>query len=196
MTELTADPVDAVDTADAVWGKQVIRPTWRIGRRGRQAVLTVHLISSVGWIGADLGLLVLAITALTSDTPRVGQGACVALAFLATWITAPVSVIALVSGVLLSMVTRWGVFRHTWVVVSLVLNALMVVLVVFALGPLYRGVEHLVLAAPATSPVADILGGQRDQIMVPPCVAFVVLTGVTIINVYKPWGRFGWFRRR
>jgi hypothetical protein len=32
--------------------------------------------------------------------------------------------------------------------------------------------------------------------MAPPCVAFVVLTGVTIINVYKPWGRFGWPRRR
>jgi hypothetical protein len=176
--------------------RRVIRPTWPIGRRARQAVLTVHLISSLGWIGADLGLLVLAITASANGTPRVGQGACVALAFLATWITAPVSVIALISGVLLSMATKWGVFRYTWVVVSLVLNALMVLLVVFALGPLYRGAEHLVLAAPATSPVADILGGRRFELMAPPCVAFVVLTGVTIINVYKPWGRFGWPRRR
>jgi hypothetical protein len=168
------------------------RASWRISRRSRKAVLTVHLIASVGWIGADLALLVLAIVALTSDTPRVGQAAAMAMAFLATWVSGVLSVSALLSGILLSLATPWGLFRHTWVVVSLIGNLVTALLVNFALGPLYRGIENLVLAAPATTPVADIIGPQQVQLIAPPCVAFVVLTAVTIINVYKPWGRISW----
>ncbi|HWE92041.1 MAG TPA: DUF2269 family protein [Pseudonocardiaceae bacterium] len=184
MTEL------AVETA--VRKTVTSRASWRISRRSRKAVLTVHLIASVGWIGADLGLLALAIVALTTDTPRVGQAATMAMAYLATWISGILSVSALISGILLSLATPWGLFRHYWVVVSLVLNLLTALLVNFALGPLYRGMEALVLAAPASTPVANIIGTQRIELIAPPCVAFVVLTAVTIINVYKPWGRISW----
>jgi hypothetical protein len=162
---------------------------WRISRRARKAILVAHLMSAIGWIGADIGLLVLGIVALTDSAPRVGQSACVAMSFLATWISAPFSVLALLSGILLSLATKWGLFRYAWVMVSLVLNLIMAALVTIALAPMLRGFADQVLAAPASAAVADTLGPRAVALITPPCVAFVLLTFVTVINVYKPWGR-------
>jgi len=162
---------------------------WRLSRRARKAVLTVHLTSSVGWIGADIGLLVLGIVANVSGSPRTGQSAVVGMNFLATWASAPLSVLALLSGVALALATRWGLFRHAWVVVSLALNAVMVVLVLFSLVPGMRDAADQVLAASASRTPAQVLGGGAPRLLVPPSVAFVVLTFVNVINVYKPWSR-------
>lgn len=167
------------------------RTRWLLPVRFRKALLSAHVIASVGWIGADLCLLLLGIRALTSEDARLGQGACVQMAEIAAWVTGPLSLLALLSGIAVSVTTRWGLFRHLWVVVSLVLTLLMAAAVTLALGPLLNGLADRVLAAPPTARVPDVLGAEGVQLIIPPCVAFVLLSLVTVINVYKPWGKLG-----
>ena len=163
--------------------------TWRLPRAGRKAVRVVHLIGAVSWIGADLGLITLAIAANVSDSARVGQSAVVGLGFLATWVAGPLSVLSLVSGIALSLTTRWGLFRHAWVIVSHALNVVMVVLVFLLLGPGLRAAADQVMAAAPGATPAQVLGRGAIQLMVAPSVAFVTLVFVAVVNVYKPWMR-------
>lgn len=158
--------------------------------RPRKVLLSVHVIASVGWLGADLCLLLLGIRALTSDDARTGQGAVLQMADIATWVTAPLAVLALLTGIVVSVTTPWGLFRHLWVTLSLGLTIVMTGLAVFVLVPLLRGYAHQVLAAPATARISDVLG-PAPELVIPPSVAFAALSFITVINVLKPWGRIG-----
>lgn len=162
-----------------------------LGPKPRKALLSVHVIASVGWLGADLCLLLLGIRALTGDDARTAQGAVVQMADIAAWVTAPLAVLALLTGIVVSVTTPWGLFRHLWVTLSLALTTVMTGLAVFVLGPLLRSYADQVLAAPATARIADVLGAQRVELVIPPSVAFAALSFITVINVMKPWGRLG-----
>ncbi|MBA8827214.1 hypothetical protein FHX42_004598 [Saccharopolyspora lacisalsi] len=157
--------------------------------RARKVVLTVHVIASVAWIGATLCLLALSLTGLLSRDPQVQRAAYVALGTIVTVVGAPVSIAALVSGIMISVGTRWGLFRHWWVLVSLVATAVMTAAVLFALGPLMRGAAADALAAPPGTPVLDAVGDAAVSAVVAPCVALVALSAITALNVFKPRGR-------
>lgn len=182
MTATSA--TDGITTADT---RGLVR--WPLSPRARKGVLIVHLAGSIGWIGADISLLALAITALTTGSPRLGQGAIAVAGLLVTWVSGPLAVLALLSGIALSLATRWGVVRYRWTLVSFVLTLAMAAAVNFALGPMLRGFADAILAAEPDIPVAAAMDSTPMHVLVPPCVAFVALMFVTVINVYKPWGR-------
>ncbi|CAM06205.1 hypothetical protein A8924_0022 [Saccharopolyspora erythraea NRRL 2338] len=156
--------------------------------KARKAVLTAHVIASVAWIGLSVCLLVLGLTGLLHPDPQVSRAAYIALGVVVTP-GQPISGLALVSGIALSLGTKWGLLRHWWVVVSLVLTAVMTALVQLSLAPLMRGAAAKVLAAAPEVPAADAVGGDAVSIVVAPAVAITALSFVAAINVYKPWGR-------
>lgn len=68
-----------------------------LSRPWRRAVLALHILSGVGWMGLDLGLLVLVVAGATSDS-----GAVVAAAYTSARLVIPVVVPVLASGMLLT----------------------------------------------------------------------------------------------
>jgi uncharacterized membrane protein len=148
----------------------------------RKLVLTVHVIASVAWIGGSLCLAALDITGLLTDDLEVRQAAYVSAGIIGSRVTSPVSLLAFASGVLISVGTKWGLFRYWWVLISLIATGIMVLAVQFALAPMLSRNAAKVLAAP------DATGLEAINAAIAPCVATVVLSLVTAINVYKPWG--------
>jgi hypothetical protein len=65
--------------------------TWRLTPTWRKTILILHVISGIGWMGVDIALLVLLITARTTDDP-----ALVASGFNAIRMSVPVAVPPLV----------------------------------------------------------------------------------------------------
>ena len=57
----------------------------RLPRRWRKAVLILHIIAGVGWIGVDLALLPLVITGLTTDEGETAAASYRAIAVLVPW---------------------------------------------------------------------------------------------------------------
>jgi hypothetical protein len=157
----------------------------------RKFVLTVHLALSVGWIGAVVAYLVLGVTAATStDAPTV-RAAWIAMELTGWSAIVPLALASLLTGIVMSLGTPWGLFRHWWVLITLVLTA-------FATGV-------LLLHMPSVSAVANMareadaaalsrLGGD----LLHPGVGLVVLLLITTLNVYKPPGLtpYGWRKER
>jgi hypothetical protein len=85
-------------------------------------ILTAHITFSVGWIGAVAAFLALAITGLTSQDAQMERAAYTAMELTARFVIVPLAFASLLSGLIQSLGTPWGLFRHYWVLVKLSLT--------------------------------------------------------------------------
>src|SRR5258707_12637893 len=86
------------------------------GLRLRKALLTLHVISSVGVFGAIGSFFLLAITGLLSKLP--GSSVYPAMDLIARFVILPSALTALASGLAQALCTRWGLTRRYWVTVN------------------------------------------------------------------------------
>ena len=80
--------------------------------RLRKWALTAHITFSVGWVGAVAGFLALSIAGVTSQNPEVVRAAYVGMNLIGWFIVVPCSLASLLSGIVQSLGTEWGLFRH------------------------------------------------------------------------------------
>jgi hypothetical protein len=88
----------------------------------RKVALTAHVVASVGWLGAVAAFLALAVVGLTSQDAATVRGVYLVMEPAAWFVLVPLAVASLLTGLLQSLVTTWGLFRHYWVVFKLVIN--------------------------------------------------------------------------
>jgi len=157
----------------------------------RKLVLTVHLTCSVGWIGAVVAYIALGVAAVTSPDTQTVRAAWVAMDVTGWWAIVPLALAALLTGLVISVGTQWGLLRHYWVLISLALTILSTVVLVLHM-PTVSGMARLA----QTVDGADLraLGGDLFH----PAVGLLVLLAITVLNVYKPAGvtPYGWRKQR
>lgn len=146
-------------------------------RRTRQFLLLGHITASVGWLGAEAVMLALDAAGLAGSDPRSVYPAS---ALTGTVLILPLSLLALTTGILGALGSRWGLLRYWWVGTKLALTTLMTVLVVLVLVPKVR--------AAGADPEA-LTGPDRLQLVIAPSVACSLLLLNTVLSVYRPWGR-------
>jgi hypothetical protein len=152
----------------------------------RKLVLIAHIIASVGWLGAVVVFLALALAGLTSDDPALVRSAYVAMAFVGWSVIVPFSLAAFLTGLVESVGTEWGLFRHYWVIIKLLLT-----IGATALLPMHLRVASRLSDLTVSRALSyDDLRGLRVQITGDAAAAVLVLLIATTLSVYKPWGRF------
>ncbi|WP_218825586.1 DUF2269 family protein [Streptosporangium subroseum] len=166
----------------------------RMPIRLRRSLVVLHVISSVGWLGLTIGNLVLAVTGLTTGSPDDQHAAYRVMGMLGDLLLIPISLTAFVTGVLLGLGTSWGLLRHRWVAVKLVLTLIAVVLTPLALLP---GIHDAVTAVSDAAPgrLADTSGFGSDLVYAG-CVSLSMYVTNVVLSVFKPWGRTGSGKRR
>jgi hypothetical protein len=167
----------------------------KMPRSLRKLVLTVHVVVSVGWIGIEAGLLALGLTGLYTRDPEVLRAAYVAMGIFGGIFLVPVSMGTLVTGVLLSVGTPWGLIRHYWVLVKFVLTVALVASGILVLNRSLQEAAVRVSEVPLSTLTSADVGVLRFQIIASVSVALLLLVTATTLSVYKPWGRT-WFGRR
>jgi hypothetical protein len=152
--------------------------------------LTAHVVSSVGWFGAVAAFLVLALAGLTSDEPAVARGIYVAMNLLTWWAIVPLCVATLITGVVQSLGTPWGLVRHYWVLVKLLLTLVATAVLALRLSD----ISFLADYATRTDVGSDQHVDERRTLVVHAAGGLVVLLTTTVLAVFKPGGRtrYGW----
>jgi hypothetical protein len=92
--------------------------------RLRKFALTAHVTSSVGWLGAVAAFLALAVASLTSQDAQMVRAAYLAMELTAWFVIVPLAFASLLTGLVQSLGTKWGLFRHYWVLAKLLLTVL------------------------------------------------------------------------
>ena len=157
----------------------------------RKFALATHLTVSVGWIGAVVAYLALGVSAVNSQNAQTVRAAWIGMELVGWYAIVPLALAALLTGIVMSLGTPWGLFRHYWVLISLGLTVFSTVI--------------LLLHMPTVSMLADMaqaadsghlaeLGGD----LLHPGVGLGVLLVITGLNVYKPRGLtpYGWRKQQ
>jgi hypothetical protein len=161
--------------------------------RTRKLTLVLHLSSSVGWFGAVAAYTALDLTVATSSDPAEIRGAWIAMGMITSAVIVPFAVMSVLTGIVVSVGTKWGLFRHWWVVISLVLTASALVVLL---------VETRIIAEAAgvaADPTASTVQIQLLPTTLPHSLGGLVVLGlVQILNVYKPQGLtpYGWRKQQ
>ncbi len=163
--------------------------------RLRKFALTAHVTSSVGWLGAVAAFLALAVAGLTSQDAQMVRAAYLAMELTGWFVLVPLSLASLLTGLVQSLGTTWGLFRHYWVLAKLLITVLAtIVLLIYMQTQFYlAGV-----AAETTLSGGDLSGLRDPSPVLHAVLALLLLLVATVLAVYKPRGmtRYGQRKQR
>src|SRR6266404_9001647 len=159
--------------------------------RIRNFALTAHVTSSVGWLGAVAGFLSLAIAGLTSHDAQIVRAAYLAMNLTAWFVIVPLAFASLLTGIVQSLGTEWGLFRHYWVLTKLLLTVFATIVLLLKMELISRIAG---VAAPTTLSGAD-LRQPRIALALHAGGGLLVLLVAATLSVFKPWGRTRYGRR-
>ena len=158
----------------------------------RKAILTLHITASGGWIGGVIAYLCLVITALVRPTMPLIQAVWSAMDLIAWYGLAPLAILTVITGVGLALGTKWGLFQHYWVLISLVMTMVATIILLTQL-PQIRAMATLAAAGSIIFPQQRLWGQLLHA-----GVGLLVLLIIQVLNVYKPRGitPYGWKKQR
>jgi len=153
----------------------------------RKLALTAHVTTSVGWLGAVLGFLALAIAGLVSHSEPTVRAVYIGMDVVTRLVIVPLCLASLATGIVQSLGTPWGLFRHYWVLIKLLLTvASTAVLLVHT-----QVVAYLGQAALAVTFARGDLRGANEQLVFDAAAAALVLLVATTLATFKPRGVLG-----
>lgn len=155
----------------------------------RRFALTTHVTSSVGWLGAVFVFLGHAVIGLTSQDPQIVHGVYLVMEPAAWLALLPLACAALLSGIVQSLGTSWGLFRHYWVVCKLLITAGATAILLIYMETFRQ------MAAVAADPSVEIESVRNASPALHAGLALAALLIATVLAVYKPAGLTPFGRR-
>jgi hypothetical protein len=156
----------------------------------RKFALSAHLTFSVGWIGAVVAYLGLGVAARTSQDAQTVRAAYLAMELTASFVIVPLAFATLLTGLVMSLGTKWGLFRHYWTLISLLLTMIATLVLLVETRTISYFAD--IAADPRTS--SDELRALGST-LVHSVGGTVVLLVNMWLNVYKPRGLTPYGRR-
>jgi Predicted integral membrane protein (DUF2269) len=149
-----------------------------VGRRAlspriRRAVLTAHIIASVGLLGDVAAVLAVNVRAATTPDAALASSSYELLEMFSLVFGIPLSFIALITGLTLGLGSKWGVLRYAWVTAKLLLLLSVILVGAFVIGP-------------ATAAMQDGNGNAETVLIVAAAWDVLALAVATGLSVYKP----------
>jgi len=155
--------------------------------RLRKPVLTAHVASAVGWLGAVAVFLAVAVIGLTSPDAQTVRGAYLVMEPAAWLVLVPMAFASLLTGIVQALGTTWGLFRHYWVLFKFLMTVFVTIILLIYME------TFSVMAGVAADPSADLGVVRNASPALHAVLALLVLLVATVLAVYKPRGmtRYG-----
>jgi uncharacterized membrane protein len=153
--------------------------------RLRKFALTAHVVSSVGWLGAVAGSLALAVAGLTSQDAQLVPATYLTMELTGWFVLIPLSLASLLTGLVQSLGTKWGLFRHYWVLMKLLINVFATIVLVLYMQTLGSLAD---VAAETASAGDDLRGLRSPSAVLHAGAALLLLLVAATLAVYKPRG--------
>lgn len=148
----------------------------------RKSAVTVHVVAALALLGVSTVVLVAGVHAATRGDARDAQAVYSLLRLLTFSLDLPLAAVTLLSGVLLALTSRWGMFRHWWVIAKLAIYGATLVIGLVLIGP---SLDTMIDVTEAQRPEES---GARSTLVVAAAVQVVILSGAATLGVFKPGG--------
>jgi hypothetical protein len=161
--------------------------------RLRKFALTAHVTSSVGWLGAVAGFLALAVAGLTSEDAQMVRAAYLTMELTGWFVLVPLALASLLTGLVQSLGTNWGLFRHYWILAKLLINVLATLVLLLYTQTLGSLADT---AAETTLFSGDLAALRSPSPVLHAGAALLLLLVATTLAVYKPPGMTPYGQRK
>jgi len=158
----------------------------------RKFALTTHVTSSVGWFGTVAAFVALAIAGMISRDAQMVRAAYPAMELITRFIIVPLALLSLLTGIVSSLGTNWGLFQYYWVLLKLLIAILATIVLLVHMHP----IELLAGAASKTAVFNADLQSLQLLMVTASSTTLVVLIVLTVLSVYKPRGMTQYGQRK
>jgi len=160
----------------------------------RKFTLTAHVTFSIGWFGVVAAFLALSLVGLTSQDAQMVRAAYLVMGLTTWFVIVPFALASLLTGVVSSLGTRWGLLRYYWVLVKLLITIVATIILLVHTQP----IDLLVGTVAKTTALNANLYRTQIQMVVASGGALIVLLVLIALSVYKPRGmtRHGWRKQQ
>lgn len=154
----------------------------------RKLALTAHVTCSMGWVGAVLVFLALAVLGLHSGDAATVRGVYLVMEPAAWWTLLPLAFASLGTGLVQALGTTWGLFRHYWVLFKLSIAVFLTIVLL-----IYMETFRL-MASAAADRVVELDAVRNASPLLHAVLALLTLMVAVVLAIYKPRGmtRYGW----
>jgi hypothetical protein len=151
----------------------------------RRLLLSLHVVTSVGWMSQALALFALLTYGRTAPSPDLELAAYRMAEVLDAHVLLYLANASAFTGLMLAALTPWGYFRYWWVLVKLAITLSQLYLGIFILSP------SLAACAAAAERGQDGPAGRlaAASLLMVSAIAFQAW-----VSVAKPWSRTPWSR--
>lgn len=160
--------------------------------RLRRCALIAHIFASVGWVGAVVAFLAVAVAGLATEDEQALRGLLLALRPITWYAIVPLAAATLLTGLTQALGTSWGLVRHYWVLCKLAITVLAGILLL----EYTRTIDYLTQqAADPSTPAADLQTLTLSPVL-HAGLALLALLVPTALSVIKPRGSTRYGQRR
>ena len=159
----------------------------KFGSRGQRILKIIHLCLASLWLGGAvaLSLMVAALGPGQSGGELLGYD--LARKFVDDFVIIPGAMGCLLSGLLISLFTPWGFFKHRWVAVKWILTVFGIIFGTFYLGPRINGQPDISLELGLAAAVDPIYLANRFENLAGGVFQLITLVFMVAISTLKPW---------
>jgi uncharacterized membrane protein len=158
--------------------------------RLRKLALLAHVTASVGWMGAIAAFLALGVVGVTTENAQMVRGIYLVMEPAAWWVLVPFAIASLITGIVISLGTTWGLFQHYWVLFKLAINVFATVVLLEYM----QTFRHMAAMAADSSATLDSI--RNPSPILHSVLALLILLVATVLAVYKPRGVTAYGRRK
>jgi hypothetical protein len=150
----------------------------------RKFLVFIHITTSVAWLGAVIAYLCIAVVGLRNSDDKRMVGSLQNMVLIGDDVLIPLSIGAFASGVVVSLTGPWGIVRHWWITITLLLAAVSVLI----LEKHMTTVTFIDKAASSGSLSLKALSHMRGELSKHPAGGLIILLIASALSVYKPPG--------
>jgi hypothetical protein len=160
----------------------------------RKFTLAMHLTFSTGWIGGVVAYLALGLAAATTQDADTVRAAWIGMELTGWFAIVPLALASLLTGLVMALGTKWGLFRHYWVLISFALAVFATVILLLHMPDVSVLADVARESEGALGPNGHLYSRLQEGDLLHPGLGLVVLLVIQVLNVYKPRGltRHGW----
>lgn len=169
---------------------------YRLSLRKKQLLVAIHVLSVMAWFGGTCCMLLLGWYLRSAENGEQLFYTLSSMHLVDEALLKYPALVALVTGVLLSVWTHWGLTRYYWVLIKLVLT---VGIIQFAIFFVSRWFSFLLSAAEQWGYAAyrqDAFRSVWMSNMLGGAVNLAALLFMTLITYFKPFGKIGRRKRK
>lgn len=107
---------------------------YRLNQKKKSILVAVHVLSVASWIGGTLAMLLLAVYLQKGANGEQLLYTMTSMEVIDENLLKYPALLTLITGIMLSVWTQWGLVKHYWVIIKLVLTILTIMIGIFFLN--------------------------------------------------------------